>query len=37
MGEKDSNGLMMIAVALGVIYVVVFGLCFRHFVMKPKQ
>lgn len=35
--EKDARGVVIIAVALGVIAMIMIGLCFRQFVLKPKN
>ena len=35
--EKDARGVVIVAVALGVIALVMVGLCFRQFVIKPKN
>ena len=35
--EKDGRGVIIVAVALGFIALVMIGLCFKQFVLKPKQ
>ena len=35
--EKDGRGVVIVAIALGFIALVMIGLCFKQFVLKPKQ
>lgn len=35
--EKDGKGVIIIAVALGVIAMILIGLCFKQFFIKPRQ
>jgi len=35
--EEDGKGVIIVSVALGVICLIMIGLCFRQFVIKPKQ
>jgi hypothetical protein len=35
--EKDGKGVIIIAVALGVIAMILIGLCFKQFFVKPKM
>ena len=35
--EKDGKGVVIVAVALAVICMILIGLCFKQFFLKPKQ
>jgi len=34
---KDGKGIMIVAIALGVVVMIMVGLCIRQYVLKPQQ